>query len=51
MFGRDKALEMTQKAWVCSAGKARRVLGWEAKVPVESGMAGTVAWYRGEGLL
>ncbi len=51
MFGRDKALEMTQKAWVCSAEKARRVLGWESKVPVESGMTETVAWYRGEGLL
>ena len=37
MFGRDKALEMTQKAWICSAEKARRLLGWEARVPVPSG--------------
>ena len=51
MFGRDKALEMTQEAWVCSAEKARRVLGWEARVPVEEGMRDAVAWYRSQGLL
>jgi nucleoside-diphosphate-sugar epimerase len=51
MFGRDKALEMTQKAWVCSPEKARRVLGWEARVPVEEGMRDAVAWYRSQGLL
>ncbi len=51
MFCRDKALEMTQRAWVCSAGKARRLLGWEAGVPVEDGMAQTLRWYKDEGLL
>jgi len=51
MFGRDKALEMTQKAWVCTAEKAGRLLGWQARVPLEAGMKETVAWYRGEGLL
>lgn len=51
MFGRDKALEMTQKAWSCSAEKARRLLGWEAKVPVERGMPETLEWYKAEGLL
>ena len=51
MFGRDKALEMTQRAWSCSPEKARRRLGWEARTPVERGMEETLAWYRGEGLL
>jgi dihydroflavonol-4-reductase len=51
MFGRDKALEMTQRAWVCSAEKARRLLGWEAQRPVEEGMRDAVRWYRSEGLL
>jgi len=51
MFGRDKALEMTQKAWCCSAAKAGRLLGWKARVPLERGMAEAVAWYRGERLL
>ena len=51
MFGRDKALEMTQRAWSCSPEKARRLLGWEARVPVERGMAESLDWYREEGLL
>jgi nucleoside-diphosphate-sugar epimerase len=51
MFGRDKALEMTQRAWSCSPEKARRRLGWEARTPVERGMEETLAWYRAEGLL
>jgi nucleoside-diphosphate-sugar epimerase len=51
MFGRDKALEMTQKAWCCLAGKARSRLGWESRVPVEAGMKEALAWYRAEGLL
>jgi len=46
MFCRDKALEMTQKAWACSPEKARRLLGWEARVPVERGMGEALAWYR-----
>jgi nucleoside-diphosphate-sugar epimerase len=51
MFCRDKALEMTQAAWVCSPEKARRLLGWEAKVPVPEGMAEALRWYREQGLL
>lgn len=51
MFNRDKALELTQKAWTCDPAKARRLLGWEAKVEVERGMSETLAWYRAEGLL
>jgi nucleoside-diphosphate-sugar epimerase len=51
MFGRDKALEMTQKAWCCKPSKAERLLGWKARVPLETGMADTVAWYRAQRLL
>lgn len=51
MFSREKALEMTQKAWVCTPAKARRLLGWEAKIPLDRGMVETVRWYRDEGLL
>jgi nucleoside-diphosphate-sugar epimerase len=51
MFGRDKALEMTQKAWCCSPAKAGKLLGWTARVPLERGMAEAVAWYRAQGLL
>jgi len=51
MFGRDKALEMTQKAWCCNPAKAGRLLGWRSRVPLERGMAEAVAWYRSERLL
>lgn len=51
VFGRDKAVEMTQKEWSCASGKARKLLGWEAKIPLARGMEETVAWYRSEGLL
>lgn len=51
LFTRDKALEMTQKYWTCSTEKARRVLNWEARIPIEEGMRDTLAWYRSEGLL
>ena len=51
MFGRDKALEMTQKAWCCSPAKAGRLLGWKARMPLEQGMAEAVAWYKSNGFL
>jgi dihydroflavonol-4-reductase len=51
IFGRDKALEMTQKAWCCSPAKAARLLGWRAAIPLEQGMDETAAWYKSQGLL
>jgi dihydroflavonol-4-reductase len=51
MFGRDKALEMTQPHWCCSPAKAGRVLGWRARVPLEAGLRETLGWYRAEGWL
>ena len=46
MFNRDKALEMTQRAWICSPAKAGRLLGWKAEVDIEQGLRETLAWYR-----
>ncbi len=51
MFNRDKAREMTQKYWVCRSTKAKRVLGWEAKVPIAAGLRETLAWYKREAWL
>lgn len=51
MFSRDKALEMTQPNWCCSPAKAKKVLGWTSRIPMEKGMEETLAWYRREGLL
>ncbi len=50
-FNRDKALEMTQEAWCCSPAKAKRILGWETRIPMARGMAETLEWYRSHGLL
>jgi nucleoside-diphosphate-sugar epimerase len=36
-----------QRRWP-SVEKARRLLGWEARIPVEDGIADTVAWLRGQ---
>jgi nucleoside-diphosphate-sugar epimerase len=34
--------------WVAGIGKARRILGWEPKVPLEEGLRRTVEWMRNE---
>ena len=34
--------------WVANIGKARRILGWEPKVPLEEGLRRTVEWMRDE---
>jgi len=39
-----------QRRWP-SVDKARRVLGWEAAVPVEEGLARTVEWIREQELV
>jgi UDP-glucose 4-epimerase len=39
-----------QRRWP-SVEKARRRLGWEARVPLEEGIAGTVQWLRGHALV
>ena len=51
MFGRDKALEMTQKAWCCSPAKAQRLLGWRARMDLDRGMREALEWYRRQRLL
>ena len=51
LFSRDKALEMTQKFWVCTPEKAKRLLGWEATIAPATGFQETLEWYRAEGLV
>jgi nucleoside-diphosphate-sugar epimerase len=51
VFGRDKALEMTQPAWTCNPRKAARLLGWRARIDPAEGLRTTLAWYRERGLL
>jgi nucleoside-diphosphate-sugar epimerase len=51
MFNRDKAMELTQSAWVCSSEKAARLLGWMARIPIEEGRRSTLDWFRLHNLL
>lgn len=47
----SKYREARPAGWVADVGKARRVLGFEARVTLEEGLKDTLGWYRGEGLL
>ncbi|MEM1117231.1 MAG: NAD-dependent epimerase/dehydratase family protein [Bacteroidota bacterium] len=47
---RDKA-EAARHAWMCAVDKAARDVGYQQRVPLEAGMAETVAWYREAGWL
>ena len=51
LFSRDKAIEMTQKSWVCSPALAKRLLDWEAKISPEEGFKETLEWYKAEKLV
>ena len=51
LFSRDKAIEMTQKSWVCSPARAKRDLGWEARIGPDEGFRETLEWYKSEKLV
>lgn len=45
---REKARELAA-SWPVSTAKARRLLGWSPRVPLEDGVRAAVEWYRAEG--
>lgn len=47
----EKARELAQPDWSCDASKAKRELGFQAKIPLLDGMRETLEWYRREGWL
>jgi nucleoside-diphosphate-sugar epimerase len=47
----DKAKELLAPAWTCSSAALRRDAGWEARIPLERGLAQTVLSYRELGWL
>ena len=49
IFSSQKVLEMLAPAWVCSADKAARDLGWQAQTPLADALASTARWYRDHG--
>ena len=51
IFSSQKVVEMLAPAWVCSADKAVRELGWRAATPLPEALARTVRWYRSHGWL
>lgn len=51
IFSSQKVVEMLAPAWVCSADKAARELGWRAATPLPEALARTARWYREHGWL
>ncbi|HEY9166436.1 MAG TPA: NAD-dependent epimerase/dehydratase family protein [Candidatus Kryptonia bacterium] len=51
LFNVQKAREAAQTAWTCSIEKARRILDFQPKIPLDEGIAMTYDWYRKNGWL
>lgn len=51
IISRDKVAEARCGNWVCDTRRAARELGYEARTPLESGLARTLAWYKEAGWL
>lgn len=51
IFNRDKARELLAPGWLCETDTARRVLGFDARIPLGEGLRATAQWYRAEGWL
>lgn len=51
VFNFEKGRDITQRYWICSVEKAREHFGYRQQLSIDDGVAGTIAWYRGEGWL
>jgi nucleoside-diphosphate-sugar epimerase len=51
IFNREKARELLAPGWLCETEAAKRDLGFEGRIPLPVGLAGTAAWYREHGWL
>lgn len=51
ILNRDKAAEMREEAWTCSAARAREELAYSPRVSLAQGIQSALAWYRKEGWL
>jgi len=49
MVNRDKYREMVPTRWICSARKARRLLGWQPEHAIGPGFRQTAQWYLQQG--
>jgi len=50
-LSREKAREMAQEAWICSAAKATKLFGYRQEWQLKDSVKQTVDWYRKEGWL
>lgn len=50
-FNRNKLAEALQEAWICDNFKARKILGFEPRYPLEEGLKLTLRWYQEVGWL
>jgi nucleoside-diphosphate-sugar epimerase len=48
---RHKYRELRQPGWTADVGKAKALLGFEARTPLEDAVRETLDWYRAEGLI
>jgi nucleoside-diphosphate-sugar epimerase len=51
IFNRDKARELLAPGWLCETELAQRDFGFEAHIPLASGLAETAKWYFDHGWL
>jgi nucleoside-diphosphate-sugar epimerase len=51
ILSRDKARELLAPGWLCETDAARKVLGFEADIPLDRGLKETADWYRAHGWL
>jgi nucleoside-diphosphate-sugar epimerase len=51
IISREKVAEAQCMCWTCDTRRATAELGFEARTPLEAGLARTIAWYKGAGWL
>jgi nucleoside-diphosphate-sugar epimerase len=51
IVSRDKIAEAQCRYWTCDTRRAAREIGFEARTPLEAGLAETLAWYKEAGWL
>ena len=51
VFGRQKAIELKARWWVCSSRRAEEEIGWRPRIGLAEGVAETAQWYRESGRL
>jgi nucleoside-diphosphate-sugar epimerase len=51
IVSREKVKEAQCRHWTCDTRRAAQELGFEARTPLETGMAATLAWYKEAGWL